>query len=773
MPVFLHPTVLRLGKHALIVGVLSAICGFCIAAWPVRLPAQEPHTDLQESPQSAAVRQLLPTGITELVDRIRPAIVTISFQGRSGRDGGVGTGFFVSSDGLIATNLHVIGGEARPISVRTADGQHHEVLSVHASDRDADLAVLRVAGDDFHALELTDSDTLQDGQFVVAVGNPQGLERSVVAGIVSGRRQINGQPFIQLAIPIEPGNSGGPLLDLEGRVHGILNMKSAVTENLGFAVPGNTLRDLIEQPNPVAIEKWLTIGALNPRKWRPLFGADWRQRAGRIEVAAPGTGFGGRSLCLAVRDVPEPPYELAVEVKLTDESGAAGLAFLADGQARHFGFYPSNGRLRLTHFAGPTVYTWNVLREAASAHYRPGEWNHLKVRVEPDRLVCFVNHERIWSEPYRSAPGTQVGLAKFRDTEAEFRGFELAPEIISPDSNTSEVEEQLTAWLAERRGELTNVLATQLAEEFVEEGQVAKVWLRREARRREQEAQRLREVAQALHQQDVCRALRKLFAAKEEADLVTAALLVARLDNEDLDVAGYREEIEGMAAAIVASPEWDAEAGVDGKLRILDRHLFQENGFHGSRNDYYHRANSYLNEVIDDREGLPITLSVLYMALAKELGVPVVGAALPGHFMVQYTNQAGERRFVDVFHRGKVLNEEGLADVLPLERQASLPEEWFTPPTTRAIVVRMLNNLTQTAKSEGDVESVLRYFEAILAVDPQQAGVRGERALLLYRVGRSDEAIAELRTIQQQQPVGIDPSRIQDLLDLFQRPTAR
>ncbi len=176
------------------------------------------------------------------------------------------------------------------------------------------------------------------------MGNPQGLTHSVVAGVVSGQRTIDGRPMIQLAIPIEPGNSGGPLLDMQGRVHGILTIKSLVTPNLGFAVAINTLKPLLKKPNPVPMAAWLTIGALDRDDWQAKFGGQWRQRAGRILVEGVGSGFGGRSLCLSKREMPDLPCEIAVTVKLQDESGAAGLIFHADGDDRHYGFYPSNGQ---------------------------------------------------------------------------------------------------------------------------------------------------------------------------------------------------------------------------------------------------------------------------------------------------------------------------------------------------------------------------------------------------------------------------------------------
>ena len=111
--------------------------------------------------------------------------------------------------------------------------------------------------------------------------------------------------MLQLAIPIEPGNSGGPVLDMDGKVLGIVTMKSLVTPNLGFAVPVGTLKPLLDRPNPIPMERWLTIGQLDKNEWKTLEGGRWRQRAGRIVVDGTGAGFGGRTLCL--RLFPGPP----------------------------------------------------------------------------------------------------------------------------------------------------------------------------------------------------------------------------------------------------------------------------------------------------------------------------------------------------------------------------------------------------------------------------------------------------------------------------------
>ena len=213
----------------------------------------------------------------------------------------------------------------------------------------------------------------------------------MVSGVISGLRQLDGKSLIQLAMPIEQGNSGGPVLDRSGHVLGLVTMKSVVSENLGFAVAVNSLKPLLKKPNPVPIDRWLTIGALDETEWKSHFGAHWRQRAGRILVEGQGNGFGGRTLLVSQRAIPELPFELAVWVRLQREDGAAGLSFAFHDGDSHYGFYPSNGRIRFTRFDGPDVYSWHVLNEVQSSAYKPGDWNRLKIRIEKDKLIGYVN----------------------------------------------------------------------------------------------------------------------------------------------------------------------------------------------------------------------------------------------------------------------------------------------------------------------------------------------------------------------------------------------
>jgi regulator of sirC expression with transglutaminase-like and TPR domain len=703
--------------------------------------------------------------VEELAKSARASVVVIRVTGRGGKKTGIGSGFVVSADGLVATNLHVIG-EGRPIEVQTDDGKRHKVTAVHASDRSLDLALLRIETKGLPALELGDSDTLRDGQAVVALGHPRGLEHSVVSGVVSGRPKVEGRPMIQLAMPIEQGNSGGPVLDLHGRVRGVVTLKAQVTPNLGFAMPVNALKALLKRPNPVPIARWITIGTLNPEDWAVVFEGRWRQRNGTLVADGVGKGFGGRSLCLSKRSVPPVPFEVSVMVRLDDEAGAAGLAFHADGGDKHYGFYPSAGQMRLSRFEGPDVFSWKVLHQKPSPHYRPGEWNVLKVRVEKDRLLCYVNDQLVVESRDDALTSGKVGLAKFRTTHAEFKNFRVGDKL-PPATPSAELVARVTKAVA---GLAAGAAPDpELVEQMLPDAPASLAVLRERARRLERQAARLRELATAVHHKGVLDELARVTGGKEaEIDLVHAALLIARLDNEELDVAAYRGQVDRLAREVAASLPKDA--GDREKLAALNRELFEARGFHGSRSEYYHRSNSYLNEVLEDREGLPITLSLLYMELARRLGVKVEGVGLPAHFVVRHVPPKGAPQLIDVFEGGKPMSRDDARRKVEELTGKELQRADLAPVGKRIILVRVLYNLRGVAEKEGDTVALLRYQDAVVTVAPDSATERLARAGFRYQTGDKRGSIADLDWLLERNPPGLDRERVLELRRILTRP---
>ncbi|HEY0551656.1 MAG TPA: tetratricopeptide repeat protein [Verrucomicrobiae bacterium] len=689
--------------------------------------------------------------VVALAERGKKSVVVVTHYGRDGKQDGVGAGFVVAADGLIATCLHVIG-EARPISIQLADGRRFDATEVFASDRKLDLAVVRIAATNLPVLRLGDSDALQQGAPVVAMGNPIGLEHSIVQGVVSAKRDFDGIEMIQLAIPIEPGNSGGPLLDARGRVQGLLNMKSALTANLGFAVPANALKTLLDRPNPVPMARWLTLGALSPTEWKPMNGARWSRKAGRIQVEGAGEGFGGRSLCLWQKETPAAPYEVAVTVKLDDESGAAGLAFASDGGDVHYGFYPTAGQMRLTRFDGPTVFSWTILKEFKTPHYKAGDWNTIAVRVETNRIAGYVNGELVMESSDTTLRSGKVGLAKFRDTKAQFKNFHVGKESVKSGP--------VVTW-----PRVTNTTArseADLLSEFQAIGGAGSGALLEHARQLDKEANRLRRVAATVHARAVeAEMLQALDGPENKIDLFHAALLVAKLDNAELDVEAYRSELARMANEL--KQQLAANAGETNKVAALTKFLFTEQGFHGSRTDFYNRANSYMNEVMDDREGLPITLAVLWLELARQIGLTnVAGVPLPTRFMVRFQPRGGAEQIIDVFDNGKVLTRSDAVELVA-ENVDQIGEEAFAPAKKRDIITRMLRNLLGIVQRTGSATEAMRYLDVIVALNPDSASDRLQRARVQVQRGENAAAKEDLRWVLDHESPGIDLERLTEL----------
>ena len=171
----------------------------------------------------------------------------------------------------------------------------------------------------------------------------------------------------------------------------------------------------------------------------------------------------------------------------------------------------------------------------------------------------------------------------------------------------------------------------------------------------EKQVAQLRRLARDVHRRSIETALlRELDQPEAKVDLFHAALLLAKLDNEELDIPAYRRQLDDMAKDITA--QLAAMPDDEVKLRALKKFLFEENGFHGSRHDYDNPANSYFNSVMDDREGLPITLSVLFIELARRTGIPgVQGVPLPGHFIAKHVAPDGSEQLYDIFNGGRPL----------------------------------------------------------------------------------------------------------------------
>lgn len=759
---------------------------------PAELPADPFDADLSSLKTTEIDGALLdPDAVRAIVARVRPAIVKITHLSRDGGVLGTGSGFIISEEGLVATNNHVIG-TARPIKVELHDGAECAVTEIHAWDRPADLAILKIdpGSHPLQALKPGAPGDAVQGQAVLGFGNPQGLEFSVVSGIISAVRRLDEDfpvegeipefPMIQLAMPIEMGNSGGPVVDLNGNALGIVTIKHMVTPNLGFAVPIAQLRPLLDKPNPVAMDQWETIGALDPEAWTGVMGARWTQRGGVINAEGVGDGFGGRALCLSERPVPKPPFDIAVQVKLDDESGAAGLVFASDGSEKHYGFYPSGGRLRLTRFEGPDVYSWTILNQTDSLAYQPGEWNHLRVHVTDEKIEGFVNGDKVLEAGDDILRGGQAGLCTFRGAGAEFRNFRIGKDLAAPEASAeviAEMNRQIDGFVAsgDRTGEFLDELSA--------DKETGRRLLLERAGQLEDRARAIRRITGDLHRRDIARRLEKALAGPEaKIDLFAAALLIAQHDQPDLDTGFYLEEFGRLvrrAGEFIGQDDGGRSMNARRKAERLAEFLFRKSGFHGGRSEYYHPGNSYLNEVLDYREGLPISLSVLFIEAARRLEIDGVGGVpLPGHFLVgQFNGRKDDDgkpdvRLFDVFDGGKQITRQEAETISWKTTGAFPPGAAFQPAGSRDILIRMLRNLIGVPMNEKRPEDARGHIELVLAISPDESQERFQRAILRYQSGDPKGAREDVEWLLDRRPPGLDYDRLGSFLDRLNREIA-
>ncbi len=177
----------------------------------------------------------------EIPDIAREAVratVLVVASDKVGKEISQGSGFVISSDGKVVTNYHVVEGAASAI-IKFPDGAFYLIEGMLGSDANKDIAVLKAAGKNLPFLPLADSENVQIGEQVVAIGSPLSLEGTVSEGIISGRREWKERNLtvLQTTAPISPGSSGGPLLNLKGEVIGVTTFRLAGGQNLNFAVP--------------------------------------------------------------------------------------------------------------------------------------------------------------------------------------------------------------------------------------------------------------------------------------------------------------------------------------------------------------------------------------------------------------------------------------------------------------------------------------------------------------------------------------------------------
>ncbi len=249
-------------------------------------------------------------------------------------------------------------------------------------------------------------------------------------------------------------------------------------------------------------------------------------------------------------------------------------------------------------------------------------------------------------------------------------------------------------------------------------------------------------------------------AAREPVPLARGALLIAKEEYPDLDVEKYTDRLAALARE--AEPAVHAGADTVERVQLLSHFLFAEKGFEGNRDQYSDPRNSFLNEVLDRRLGIPITLSVVYLEVGRRLGINLYGVSFPTHFLVKAVDERGEM-IIDPFCGGTIL---GLDEI-----RARLAELYNQPVEVhpamikavgaRHILARMLRNLKEIYSTASDWPRALSALDRILLLDPRSADAVAERGALYERLECFQAALDDFQSFlsQASEHPGADAAR--------------
>lgn len=254
-------------------------------------------------------------------------------------------------------------------------------------------------------------------------------------------------------------------------------------------------------------------------------------------------------------------------------------------------------------------------------------------------------------------------------------------------------------------------------------------------------------------------------------DLAPAALAIARVEYPSLNVVTYLDAIDRMGD-VAGSRVAHARARGQEAIKVLNEYLYDEQRFTGNRERYDDPRNSFLNEVIDRRTGIPISLAVIYLEVARRAGVHVAGINFPGHFLLRAADErarlgfGGDFLIVDPFHGGALLSETDCRELLRqhVGEEAAFDRDLLEPATRHEIVVRMLVNLKRLYVRMRSFPQARFVADLLLTVDPSAVSELRDRGLLAYHLQDFGAALRDLETYLRLMPREVEQPDTADLV---------
>jgi len=256
--------------------------------------------------------------------------------------------------------------------------------------------------------------------------------------------------------------------------------------------------------------------------------------------------------------------------------------------------------------------------------------------------------------------------------------------------------------------------------------------------------------------------------ADAQIDLAKAALHLAQEEYPQLEIATYLHRLDTMAAEV--GDRLPTERYPLRVIQVINQYLYDELGFSGNTTEYYDPRNSYLNDVLERRTGIPITLSLVYLELARRIDFPMVGVGMPGHFLIRpAVEEMGI--LVDPFQGGEVLFPADCEDRLQqiYGRAMPLQPEFLAAISPRHFLARMLTNLKGIYLNQNDASRMLAAIERILLLFPDAVIEQRDRGILYYQAGRWTEATQDLSNYLLHAPAATDAGFIRQLLERMEQ----
>tara|TARA_Y100000590_G_scaffold396892_1_gene478019 strand:- start:18288 stop:19115 length:828 start_codon:yes stop_codon:yes gene_type:complete len=233
--------------------------------------------------------------------------------------------------------------------------------------------------------------------------------------------------------------------------------------------------------------------------------------------------------------------------------------------------------------------------------------------------------------------------------------------------------------------------------------------------------------------------------ADDQIDLAVASILIAQSNYPELEGESELDALDSMSSVLLNRLHQSKDDSPLHAMNLLSGWLYDDLNYKGNHENYYDPKNSYINDVIDRRTGIPITLALIYIEVGKRAGIPLVGIGMPGHFLVGHLGI--DDHFIDPFHNGSIISKQ---EAIALFKRISVgrqnwENQFLDPITNREFIIRMLRNLKAAHLKLNDLVQTVKVLNMLVAINPSAIQERRDRGLLHYQIGNRAQALADLK----------------------------